>query len=91
LLKNQIMEWETLLEKLSWTFGIHQAFLVGVWCIRYVERDEASKKFLMAKSVRAVPTSLQIGSLTVDGFMLPDGLYRITQTKAAEAASLKPK
>jgi hypothetical protein len=64
---------------------------VGVWCIRYVERDEAAKKFLMAKSVRAVQTSVQIGSLTVDGFMLPDGFYRMTQTKVAEAVSLKPK
>ena len=27
---------------------------------------------------------MQIGSLTVDGFMLPDGSYRMSQTQAAE-------
>jgi len=30
----------------------------------------------MTESVRAVRASVQIGSLTVDGFMLPDGDYR---------------
>jgi len=30
----------------------------------------------MTESVRAVKTWVQIGSLTVDGFMLPDGSYR---------------
>ena len=52
--------------------------------MRYVERDKASKKFLIAKSVRAVRASVQIGSLTVDGFVLPDGSYRMSQTQAAE-------
>ena len=38
----------------------------------------------MTESVRAVRASVQIGSLTVDGFMLPDGNYRMSQTQAAE-------
>lgn len=38
----------------------------------------------MTESVRAVRASVQIGSLTVDGFMLPDGSYRMSQTQAAE-------
>ena len=38
----------------------------------------------MSESVRAVRTSVQIGSLTVDGFMLPDGSYRMSQTQATE-------
>jgi len=40
----------------------------------------------MTESVRAVRASVQIGSLTVDGFMLPDGSYRMSQTQAAECA-----
>lgn len=38
----------------------------------------------MTESVRAVRASVQIGSLIVDGFMLPDGSYRMSQTQAAE-------
>ena len=38
----------------------------------------------MTESVRAVRAAVQIGSLTVDGFMLPDGNYRMSQTQAAE-------
>jgi len=38
----------------------------------------------VAESVRAVRASVQIGFLTVDGFMLPDGSYRMSQTQAAE-------
>ncbi|MEG4213693.1 hypothetical protein [Microcoleus sp. S13_B4] len=38
----------------------------------------------MTESVRAVRASVQIGSLAVDGFMLPDGSYRMSQTQAAE-------
>ncbi len=38
----------------------------------------------MTESVRAVRAPVQIGSLTVDGFMLPDGSYRMSQTQAAE-------
>jgi hypothetical protein len=42
--------------------------------MRHFEGDEASKKFLMTESIRAVRASVQIGSLTVD--VLPDGSYR---------------
>ncbi|MEG3960000.1 hypothetical protein [Microcoleus sp. herbarium2] len=42
----------------------------------------------MSESVRAIRASVQIGSLTVDGFMLPDGSYRMSQTKATEVAGL---
>ena len=52
--------------------------------MRHVERDEASKEFLMAEFVRTVRASVQIGSLTLDGFMLPNGSYRMSQTQAAE-------
>ncbi|PSB40012.1 hypothetical protein C7B69_00535 [filamentous cyanobacterium Phorm 46] len=37
-----------------------------------------------SESFRAVRALVQIGSLTVDGFMLPDGSYRMSQTQAAE-------
>ena len=40
-------------------------------------------------SVRATRAIVQIGSLTVDGFMLPDGSYRMSQTQAAECVGLK--
>ena len=40
------------------------------------------------ESVRAVRASVQIGALTVDGFMLPDGGYRMSQTQVAEAVGL---
>ncbi len=39
-------------------------------------------------SVRAVRAAVQIGSLTVEGFMLPDGSYRMSQTQAAECVGL---
>jgi len=42
----------------------------------------------MTESVRAVRAGVQIGSLTVDGFMLPDGSYRMSQTQIAEAVGL---
>ncbi len=42
----------------------------------------------MAESVRAVRATVQIGSLTVDGFQLPDGGYRMSQTQAAECVGL---
>ncbi|MDF0553121.1 hypothetical protein [Kamptonema sp. UHCC 0994] len=38
----------------------------------------------MTESVRAVRATVQIGSLTVDGFQLPDGGYRMSLTQAAE-------
>lgn len=44
----------------------------------------------MSESVRAVRASVQIGSLTVDGFMLPDGSYRMSQTQAAECVQDDP-
>lgn len=40
------------------------------------------------ESIRATRASVQIGSLTVDGFMLPDGSYRMSQTQAAECVGL---
>jgi hypothetical protein len=42
----------------------------------------------VTESVRAVRAPVQIGSLTVDGFMLPDGSYRMSQTQAAECVGL---
>lgn len=38
----------------------------------------------MSDSVKAARATVQIGSFTVDGFMLPDGSYRMSQTQAAE-------
>ena len=38
----------------------------------------------MSESIKAIRTSVAIGALTVDGFMLPDGSYRMSQTQAAE-------
>ena len=38
----------------------------------------------MTESTRAIRALVQIGCLTVDGFMLPDGSYRMSQTQAAE-------
>jgi len=37
----------------------------------------------VSESVRAVRATVQIGNLTVDGFQLPDGSYRMSQTQAA--------
>jgi len=42
----------------------------------------------MTESVRATRSSVRIGSLEVDGFMLPDGSYRMSQTQAAECVGL---
>lgn len=42
----------------------------------------------MSETVKAQRTDIAIGSLTVDGFMLPDGSYRMSQTQAAEAVDL---
>ncbi len=39
----------------------------------------------MTESIKATRASVQIASLTVDGFMLPDGSYRMSQTQVAEA------
>ncbi len=38
---------------------------------------------------KATRATVQIGSLTVDGFMLPDGSYRMSQTQAAECVNLR--
>ena len=42
----------------------------------------------MTDSVRVIRALVQIGSLMVDGFMLPDGSYRMSQTQAAECVGL---
>jgi hypothetical protein len=44
----------------------------------------------MSESVRAVGASMQIGSLTVDEFMLPAGSYRMSQTQVAECLGDEP-
>jgi hypothetical protein len=41
----------------------------------------------MSESIRATRATVRIGSLTVDGFMLPDGSYRMSQTQAAECVN----
>lgn len=38
----------------------------------------------MTESLKATRASILIGSIAVDGFMLPDGSYRMSQTQAAE-------
>ena len=38
----------------------------------------------MADSVKATRATVHVGSFTIDGFMLPDGSYRMSQTQAAE-------
>jgi hypothetical protein len=38
----------------------------------------------MSESIKATRATVAIGQLTVDGFMLPDGTYRMSQTQAAE-------
>jgi hypothetical protein len=38
----------------------------------------------MPNSVKATRTTVQIGDFAVDGFMLPDGSYRMSQTQAAQ-------
>jgi len=44
----------------------------------------------MTKSVRAVRASVKIGSLTVDGFMLPDGSYRTQPNQSRRSSGLIP-
>jgi len=39
----------------------------------------------MTDSTRATRATIRLGSLEIDGFMLPDGSYRMSQTQAAEA------
>jgi hypothetical protein len=38
----------------------------------------------MSEFIKATRAKVQIGTLEVDGFMLPDGSYRFSQTQAAE-------
>lgn len=42
----------------------------------------------MTESIKATRALVQIGSLEVDGFMLPDGSYRMSQTQSAECVGL---
>ena len=42
----------------------------------------------MTESIKANRASVQIGALEVDGFMLPDGSYRMSQSQVAEAVGL---
>ena len=39
----------------------------------------------MPQSQKAIRATITIGSLQVDGFMLPDGSYRMSQTQTAES------
>ena len=38
----------------------------------------------MSESIKATRATVAIGALNVDGYMLPDGSYRMSQTQAAE-------
>jgi hypothetical protein len=42
----------------------------------------------MSESIKATRSTVVIGALTVDAFMLPDGSYRMSQTQASEAVGL---
>ena len=42
----------------------------------------------MTDTVIATRSTITIGPLSVDGFMLPDGSYRMSQTQTAEAVGL---
>lgn len=42
----------------------------------------------MTESIKATRASVQIGSIEVDGFMLPDGSYRMSLTQAALCVGL---
>jgi len=42
----------------------------------------------MTESIKATRAFVQIGALEVDGFMLPDGSYRMSQAQVAEAVDL---
>lgn len=43
----------------------------------------------MTDSLKANRESITIGSTTIDGFMLPDGSYRMSITQAAQSVGLK--
>ena len=42
----------------------------------------------MSDAVTATRAPIQIGSITVDGFMLPDGFYRMSLSQVAESVDL---
>lgn len=42
----------------------------------------------MTESIKATRALVQIGALEVDGFMLPDGSYRMSQAQVAQAVDL---
>jgi hypothetical protein len=42
----------------------------------------------MTDSVKATRATVTIGSIIIEGFMLPDGAYRMSQTQAAEIIQL---
>ncbi|MEM7771614.1 MAG: hypothetical protein AAF327_14040 [Cyanobacteria bacterium P01_A01_bin.37] len=42
----------------------------------------------MSEVIKARRTEVRIGSLVVNGFMLPDGTYRMSQTQSAETVGL---
>lgn len=42
----------------------------------------------MSESIKATRATVEIGGLTVDAFMLPDGSYRMSQIQASEAVGL---
>lgn len=44
----------------------------------------------MTDSTKATRATVQIGNFEVDGFMLPDGSYRMSQTQAAGAIEEPP-
>jgi AraC-like DNA-binding protein len=44
----------------------------------------------MTESIKATRASVQIGALEVDGFMLPDGSYRMSQAQVAQAVGKPP-
>lgn len=46
-------------------------------------RKEIGIAITMTESIKASRASVQIGALEVDGFMLPDGSYRMSLTQAA--------
>lgn len=43
----------------------------------------------MTDSTKATRATVTIGNLAIEGFMLPDGGYRLSQTQAAESVGLK--
>lgn len=44
----------------------------------------------MVESIRAVRAIIQVASRSIDGFMLPDGAYRMSQAQTAETVDRDP-